>query len=198
MDGEIEKRAKNMFNKMKEEWEKNEKPKEISKEAIEYLKHIIRVLRKRGLVLIRKEVAEAGLLEEVRELINSEVERRIDAEFLRRVEVESEEKANEKLRHKVEVKWPNWYKNYVEPNIMSNVFKFLAGPWTITCDKCGTSFNVELNEIGIENLIRRGYIEIECQNPNCIDGFILTTRHKIRCELKDLILAHIHSTKVME
>jgi len=68
------------------------------------------------------------------------------------------------------------------------VFTLLRGPWTITCDKCGTRFQLQLTVEGVENLVRYGEIVAECVNPNCIDWF---WRHKIRITLRDLISAYI-------
>lgn len=101
------------------------------------------------------------------------------------MEIEGERRAQEKLRYKIEVEWPNWYKRYVEPNIMRNVFAFLTGPWSVTCNKCRSSFSIELTETGIANLLRNGYMDIECQNPNCVDTLLFATgRHKKDASLK--------------
>ena len=43
---------------------------------------------------------------------------RVNAEFLRRVEEESERKANEKLEKLKSTEWLRWYKVVVEPRIL--------------------------------------------------------------------------------
>lgn len=196
---EIKKRAKELFNSMKAGWEETEKPREVSSEAVKLLKHIVEGLSKPGPHLFLKEVAEAGIPEKVKEILDREVERRINVEFMRRVEEESERKALEKLKHLKEVEWPKWFRANVEPRvrelenkIYSNVFKLLRGPWTITCDRCGSKRRVEFTPQGVKELLRNGYIYVECTNPECMDLlFILPVRHKIRVELKNLISYYV-------
>ena len=120
---------------------------------------------------------------------------RVNAEFLRRVEEESECKANEKLEKLRSAEWLGWYKVVVELRILQlesqiryNAIKTLEGPWIITCDKCGTKFQRALPTEGVEELLRRGSLMIECQNPNCINSILfLPSRHKIKITLKELI-----------
>ncbi|MEM0172600.1 MAG: hypothetical protein QXM60_06320 [Thermoplasmatales archaeon] len=78
---------------MKLEWEKSEKPKEVLNEAIKWLNHVVEQLSKPGPRVFLKEVADAGLPEKVEQIIGSEVRRRLNAEFARRVEEESNRKA---------------------------------------------------------------------------------------------------------
>jgi len=123
------------------------------------------------------------------------VRKRVNAEFLRRVEEESERKANEKLEKLKSTEWLRWYKVVVEPRILQlesqiryNTIKTLEGPWIITCDKCGTKFQVVLTTEGVEELLREGSLTIECQNPNCTDSILFSSsRHKIKVTLKELI-----------
>lgn len=199
----IKNHAEKLFAQMRFEWEKNEKPKEVLNEAIKWLKHTLEELSKPGPCLFLKEVVDAGLPEKIEEIIGSEVRKRLDAEFTRRVEERSEQKAQEKLKCKVNVEWPNWYKVNVEPQIrmlqskvMNNVFKALEGPWTITCDKCRIRFSVSLTPEGIKNLIKNDFVEVECQNINCVDpSLFLTRRHRIKCMLSDPISSYLHLTK---
>jgi hypothetical protein len=196
---EIKMEAENLFNGMKTEWEKNVKPKEVLNEAIKWLSHTVEVLSKPGPRFFLKEVDDAGLPDKVEGIISVEVKRRIDAEFLKRVEEESERKAKKKLEHLSSIEWPNWYKLNVEPRILglehkikSNVVAILKGPWNIVCDKCNMKQSVELTPQGIEDVLRSGYVEIECSNPNCTDSSWFTTwRHKIRKSLSDLISTYI-------
>jgi len=193
-ENEIKILAKDLFNKFKSEWERKDKPKEVMNEAIKLLNHILEQLSK-SRPPIPKEVIDTGLLEKVREILNSEVEKRINAEFLRRVEEVSEHKALEKLEKLKSIEWPNWYKSVVEPRILqlesklqSNIIKTLKGPWLITCDKCRTIFQVELTTNEVEDLLRTGDVMTECPNPNCVDTILfITSKHKIRITLRDLI-----------
>jgi hypothetical protein len=192
-DKKIEEYAIKMFNEWKEEWEKNAKPKEVLEKAIFLLKHTIdQIINNNNKELLPKEVVDSGLDKKVKEIIDSEVERRIDDEFTKRVEEESNRKANEKLEELKENEWLSWYNTYVEPMIMQleakikdNTLKALEGPWSITCDRCKTKFNIKLTPYGIESLLSKGYIETECNNLNCLDDF--NFRHKITVNLRDLI-----------
>ena len=190
-EGEIREQAQKLFNQMKSEWEERVKPREVSNEALKWLKHTIEQLSRPEPRNYMKEVVDAGLPEKIEKIINSEVEKRINEEFLKRVDEESSKKALEKLEELKSVEWPNWYRTVVEPRIRqlesmiwSNVMKALEGPWIITCDKCGTRFQAQLTPEGIEELLRTGSVVIECPNPGCVD-FIL--RHRIRIKLKQLI-----------
>jgi chromosome segregation ATPase len=194
-EGEIKERAEKLFNQWKSEWERGDKPKEVLKEAVMWLKHTIELLSKPEPRLFLKEVADARLPEKVEEVLNSEVKRRVDAEFLRRVEEESSRKALEELERLKSVEWPSWYRAVVEPRILqlesqmrNNAVRALEGLWILTCDKCGTKFQVRLTAQGMEELLKGGSMTIECPNPNCVDSFLLfSSRHKVSVTLKELI-----------
>ena len=194
-DEEIKRRTRELFDRWKSEWEKKDKPREVSNEAIGWLKHILEQRGKPGFYPIRAEIVEAGLPEKVEEVLNLEVKRRIDVEFLRRVREESIRRAFEELERLKSVEWPNWYRSNVEPRILqlefqmrSNAIRAFEGPWIVRCDKCGTSFQVELTAKGIEDLLRSGKVMIECLNPSCMDSSISgLRRHKIRITLRELI-----------
>jgi len=141
---------------------------------------------KPGLHLIPVEIVEAGLPEKVEEIIDLEVKKRLDLEFQRRVDEESDRRASIKLKHMVDVEWPAWCKENIEPKIIGNAIKLIAGPWNIRCDKCGTTQQVGFTPQGVESLLRNGYVDVECQNPSCVDWI---WRHKIRVSLSSLIKA---------
>lgn len=192
---EIRKCAETLLDEMKLAWEKDEKPKEVSRKAVQWLKHVVDGLSKPGPRFFLKELVDAGLPEKVEEIINSEVDRRVDAKFLERVEESSELKALEKLEHLKSVEWPSWYRLNVEPKIReledkisTNAIKLLKGPWSITCNQCGGGQSIEFTQQGIESLLRNGYVEVECENPNCVDSSLFSKRrHKIKIPLTDLI-----------
>jgi len=194
-EGEIREQARELFNQMKSEWVREDKPREVSNEALKWLKHTIEQLSKPEPRNYMKEVVDAGLPEKIEKIINSEVGKRINEEFLKRVDEESSKKALKKLEELKSVEWPKWYRTVVEPRILqlesmiqSNVVKALEGPWIITCDKCGTSFQVQLTPEGIEGLLRTGSVMIECPNPDCVDtALIFTFKHRVRVTLKQLI-----------
>jgi chromosome segregation ATPase len=202
---EVEKKARELFEKLRSEWESRKKPKEVSKEALKTLKAIIEATGS-GLKLVPVEAAETGLVEEVEKLLRKEVERRLDEEFRRRVEEESERKSLEKLEKLKSMEWPawfsSWYKERVEPQInrleseiRQNAIKTLRGPWNLNkrCDRCGTPLSspVTLTDQGIEMLLRSGSVSVECQNPNCLDYILYPIfpagRHRVSITLRELI-----------
>jgi DNA repair exonuclease SbcCD ATPase subunit len=206
---EIKRRAKELFDKLKSEWEGKEKPREVFEKALKTLEVIIGALRP-GLKLVPAEVVESGLIEKVRELLNDEVSRRLDEEFRKRVEKESERKSLEKLERLKSVEWPrwfsSWYRERVEPQInrlesemRQNAIKALRGPWKLNkrCDKRGTPSPIadRADGVGIEQLLRSGCVAVECQNPNCLDYFFIlpTGRHRVRVTLRELIEGAITS-----
>jgi len=196
---EIEANAKRLFEEYKSRWETEEKPREVRVEASRALTLIINELKKPELQLFPVDLVKIGLPDKVREIISSEVERRLDEEFYRRVEEESNRKALEKLNQLKNVEWPNWYAVNVEPKIVQleasfreNALNLLKSPFIITCDKCGQRFEIKLTAKDLEGLLRRGYTEVECQNPNCTDSFLFSTwRHKVRISLEELVKAQI-------
>jgi hypothetical protein len=54
-----------------------------------------------------------------------------------------------------------------EDKISMNAIKLLKGPWSITCNQCGGEQSIEFAHQRIESLLRSGYVEVECENPNC-------------------------------
>ena len=131
-DGITLKEAKDLFLKSKEEsvrkegellskqlqlqWENSDKPMEVRSEAIRLLKFTIdHMQRGQGMP---EGIVDAGLHKNVRDILNIEVQKRIDEEFSRRVEASSEQKANQKLEDLTRIEWPNWYNMSVTPNVI--------------------------------------------------------------------------------
>lgn len=193
---EIQVEAGKVFAEFKSSWEKKEKPKEVFRASCDALAEIIEHLKKPKPHYFSKELGDLGLPTKVEKMLKADVDKRITNEFLRRVEAESDKKASEKLEALKNIEWPRWYSSNVQPKIaqlesliLGNVFKMLQEPRPITCDKCGMRFgDFELTSNGIDDLIRTGYVEIECQNTDCTDSFLFSTwRHKIKISLSDLI-----------
>lgn len=89
-------------------------------------------------------------------------------DFLRVMDAELERKANE------------------------NAFQLLKGPWTFVCDRCGTTSNDELTAFGVEELVRKGQVQVECDNPACEDRSLFSTgRHRFKVSLHELIELYI-------
>ena len=169
MDKEIIRRTNKRFNSMKNRWETDKKPKEVTKKAIHWLEHILENLRRPGPKLILKELADVGLPEKVEEIINYEVGIRLDAEFMKRVEDESNKIASKKLEERVKIEWPIWLKSKVEPRakeleekLMKNSLSLLAGPWDLSCDKCGNQEPIQLTDQEIWRLLRNRFLNLNC------------------------------------
>ncbi len=172
MDKEITRRTNKRFRSMKNRWETDKKPKEVTKKAIHWLEHILENLRRPGPKLILKELADVGLPKKVEEIVNSEVGRRLDAEFMKRVEDESNKIASTKLEEKVKIEWPRWFKSVVEPGakelekkLIQNSLSLLAGPWDLSCDKCGNQEPIQLTDQEIWRLLRNRFLNLNC--PQC-------------------------------
>ena len=192
---EVSRKADALFQKMKLDWQRSSKLGEVRNDAIRLLKLIIGSIGKAKRVLVQKEVTDSGIYRDVVEFLNSEVQRRIDDEFKRRVESASEYKANEKLEALKSVEWPAWYKMNVEPKIgelesmiRTQILDLMVGIWNIRCDKCGTEQSMQLSPFGIEKLLSEGKILFECFEPGCKDMF---GRHCIMVQLRSLIQAKL-------
>ncbi len=197
---EIKNEAERLLGEFKSEWEKNLKTKEVLTETLKQLEHIVKTLSKPKPHYLSQEMWDSGIPEKVEKILNSEVNKRIDDEFMRRIEDKSDKKALEKLEILKTNEWPRWYNSNIEPKvarleglIRDNSLKMLKGPWTITCDKCGLKFgDIELTSEGIGDIIRTGNVEIECQNPNCTDSSLLSTwKHKVKVSLNNLIATYV-------
>jgi len=194
MRNRIEVEAKELSRDIIARWEVDEKPRIVLEESVRLLNNVIEYLwgadREHP-----KDLVDMGLIEKVRRIIESEVQKRIDHEFMRRVEEKANKIAKEKLNELVSREWPKWYEQHIAPKILeleskikTSTLAILRGPWNIICDKCGTRFQIQLTENGIEQLLRVGIVEAECINPNCRDFW---GRHKIKISLRDLIAISI-------
>jgi len=122
-----------------------------------------------------------------------------DAEFKSSIEESAEVEARRRLRQLASAEWPRWLSANIEPRVAElegkaneNAFQLLKGPWPFTCDHCGTTSSNELTAVGVEELLRKGRVQIECTNPACEDRFLLPARrHRFRVALHDLIEAYI-------
>lgn len=119
----------------------------------------------------------ADIPEKVKRTSNREIERRIDLEFMRRVEEESDRKASENICHEVEIEWPNWFRANVKPKVMelegkihSDAFKLLEKSFPITCDKCSLEMFMKLTPQGIGMLLRNGFNDRGMCDPQ-LQGF---------------------------
>jgi hypothetical protein len=165
---EIQSKAKEQFNIMKKEWEQGEKKKDVQMEAIAKLKAIL--FSEHG---YRSEANEADLVVTVLNTVADRINKGINDQFNRRVEIESNRKAEQKVKETLTVEWPNWYKTNVEPRakeledkFINNALRALQGPWEIICTQCGKqTSNRQFTPLETEKLLRDGAVMVQC--PSC-------------------------------
>jgi hypothetical protein len=185
---EVKSRADERLNSLKTEWTKTEKPKEIQNESIKWLNSIIETLRRPGPRLFLKELVDMSLPNKVEEILHAEVEKRVNTEFLMRVQAESDKKASEKFENLKNVEWPSWYALNVEPTVRQleslareNALEMIEGPWSVTCNICGLNQEARLTAQGVARLLKTGKVNIECSN----------CKNKIQLSFEDLISTHL-------
>jgi hypothetical protein len=183
-EGEIKKRAAELFNSKKEEWERTEKPGLVSEAAAQALKQMIDTLSSNDVKSSIRSPATSPsasspiilpveLQERLNSIIQAEVQRRVDSGFI-------EPKA-EQLRQM----------------ISANVFAALQGPWDVSCRICrGMHTGMWLSYEEVASLIHDGDLVLECvENYNIIrpvtdihDKVIgLLSQRRFKLTLADLI-----------
>jgi len=207
---EVEKRAAGRFAKLKAEYE-SKMPQLVYQKLRDILKQP--GLPKEIAKLIdteAKKKADAILRDPdnwppwFRELYEEEVEKKVSTglnlEFNARVETAAITRTRQRLKELTTTEWPTWCRTNVEPKIAAleskidvGALQLLTGPWMVTCDRCDTKFNVELNASGIEALLRDGQVRVECSNTACEDTgwFSTRRRHTFMVSLHTLIEAQI-------
>lgn len=189
----IERRANKVYEQRKMQWNTSEKPKEVATEAIKQLQIITDELRKAPPHSFPKELADSGAPTMVEEVIEREVKRRVNAEFWKKVDGESEKKAKVKLQQLKKEEWPKFMREQVDPRaaeitslVRTNFGAFITREFSKQCDRCSTVVSFALTSEGVERLIRFGSISVQCSNENCRDWF---GRHSIEIRLFELIEA---------
>lgn len=181
---EIKKRAAELFNSKKEEWERTEKPRLVSEAAAQALKQMIDTLSSNDVKSSIRSPATSPsasssiilpveLQERLNSIIQAEVQRRVDSGFI-------EPKAEELRRM-----------------ITDNVFAFLQGPWEVPCRICrGTHFGMWLSLEEVSSILQSGELVLECaENHNFIrpvtdpldKANILNLQRRFSIRLADLI-----------
>jgi hypothetical protein len=189
---DIKRRAEEQLNSIKHEWERIEKPKLVTDTAAKALRDVVEH------ILDSSPAAKAAggipsmpspsispeerpppsspamwdqeLYTKVRSILDNAVRQGLDYEFERRVEAESQNRAEEKFEQIANTEWPNYYNqnilplaNELERMISGNVFNFLTGPWTITCKICGAAHRSRaLSPEEVETLISTKTLEFQC------------------------------------
>jgi hypothetical protein len=187
---EIKKRAAELFNSKKEEWERTEKPRLVSERAAQALKQMIDTLSSNDVKSsIRSPstspsasspiILPVELQERLNSIIQAEVQRRVDSGFI-------EPKAEELRRM-----------------ISANVFAALQGPWDVPCRICrGMHIGMWLSYEEVASLIHDGDLVLECvENYNIIrpvtdihDNVIgLLSQRRFKLRLADLISLKLSS-----
>jgi hypothetical protein len=140
------------------------------------------------------------LYSKVKSILDNGVRQGLDYEFERKVEAESQNRAKEKFEQIANTEWPNYYNqitlplaNELEQMIAGNVFNFLTGPWTITCKICGAAHRSRaLSPEEVETLISTKTLEFQCYGDyfrsqiNLLDN-LLGIAHTFRIGLLELI-----------
>ena len=140
------------------------------------------------------------LYSKVKSILDNGVRQGLDYEFERKVEAESQNRAKEKFEQIANTEWPNYYNqttlplaNELEQMIAGNVFNFLTGPWTITCKICGAAHRSRaLSPEEVETLISTKTLEFQCYRDyfrsqiNLLDN-LLGIAHTFRIGLLELI-----------
>ncbi len=207
-NNEIEKRTGEKFQKLKSSYEAR-LPKLVHERLVQILNKPNWPTEIVDVINIRARARADGILQNKREWpswfmklyleeVSTRLSRELDDEFDRRVDTKSQEIAEGKLERLKNRAWPEWFSKNVKPVIDRDVFKALGGSWTgWRCDKCGAGFGFTLAEHDIGELLRNGWIEIACTDPNCIDyGWLgwRNSRHKIKITLERLIARSMERT----
>ncbi|MFQ5924756.1 MAG: hypothetical protein ACE5IE_02005 [Dehalococcoidia bacterium] len=205
MDAEIEKRAAEKLEALKREYEAKI-PQLVYQRLVDILKGLLWPTEIAAVIRAEAEKRADGILyhsknwpDRFKEYYQKEVgvgvKSGLDSEFERRVEEGAEARARQRLSELVNVVWPLWFDENIEPRVAElearaneNALQLLREPWTFTCDRCGTTFSTELTSFEIEGLLARGQVQIECINPACEDNFLFfSRRHRFQVSLHDLI-----------
>jgi hypothetical protein len=148
------------------------------------------------------EIAGEQIIEKIDKSIKLEIEKRLDDDFRRRLELESNLRAEAKVKQMVDTEWPNYYRENIEPKvreletkIKTNALSVLKGPWTIVCYICGKrQDNIEINTSdGIQSLLVNGYVDLKCDGVSIflsdspITSLMLDPQHSIRIQFSEML-----------
>jgi hypothetical protein len=222
---DIKRRAEEQLNSIKHEWERIEKPKLVTDAAARSLKDVVEHIiidsaqgakaaagnpslpspsisssEQRPPTPSSPAMQDQELYAKVRSILDDGIRQGLDHEFERRVEAESQNKAEEKFEQIANTEWPNYYNQAILPlanelkqTIAGNVFNFLIGPWTITCKICGAAHRSRaLSPEEVETLIGTKTLEFQCYGAylrsqiNLFDN-LLGNAHTFRIGLLELI-----------
>lgn len=125
--------------------------------------------------------------------------RRTDAEISQRIETGVAELTQSKLAELVQVAWPAFVKQNIEPTVRQIVTelqtglpRFIREGTVVVCDECGNHGENALESVHIAELIARGQTKLPCFNPSCKDG---NRHHEIRVLLSDWVSSQLNVGK---
>lgn len=148
------------------------------------------------------EMAGEHTIEKIDKMIKFEIEKRVNDDFRRRVELESNLRAEAKVKQMVDTEWPKYYRENIEPKVIEletkikdNTLSVLKGPWTIECYICGKrQDNIEINTSdGIQSLLINGYVDLKCDGVSIflsdspIINLLLNPQHSLRIQFSEMI-----------
>jgi len=201
---EVEKRSDERFKELKADYEAR-MPRLVQQRLLEILEkprddwpvEVANVIdtRARAIadgILLNRESWPPHFLKYYLQEVSTSVRRQLDQEFHRRVDEKSQEVAEKKLKILEDEAWPKWFSEKVKPQIDRSILQVLGRQWSFTCDKCGTRFDLTLAPADLAELLRDGWIDVECPNPGCKDHGLLgwpIWRHRMRIRIETLIAA---------
>jgi hypothetical protein len=104
--------------------------------------------------------------------VNNGIKKGLDKAFNDRVD----QKATEEINRRVNYEWPKFISEKVTPRFqgtLTDQLKRLNQTIQINCDRCGTSYNLDIGPDTIAALIKEPSVGVKCPNPSCKDLLIL-------------------------
>ena len=161
---------------LKKEWEEKEKPKEVDQAALDKLTGVLVELR--GPSETAPTVPAGDLKQMVKQMIEGEVNRRMDEKFEARVETEKNKRVSEIIEEVKQKEWEKWYNEKVVPlanqldqEFRTNVLSRLMVPWPLTC-LAGHQNTHTFSADEWDELVRTGRTKFACGQSGCLQSFV--------------------------
>ncbi len=194
-EDEIKRKSEEQSKAVIDGWEKNEKPRQVQEAAVSELRQILEVLRTSERHDFQAVGVDLETAKIVSDLLAVRINERADVEFLNRAGEVARRMAKSMFdRDKKEV-WSKYIQEHVGPRLLAleNLIKsdfraFISGEFVVPCDKCKSVNQFNLTSAGVEQLMRRGYLMVECLSEACRGRF---GGHSIRVSLGDFIKVRV-------
>ncbi len=194
-EDEIMRKSEEQSKAVIDGWEKNEKPRQLREAAVSELRRILEVLRTSEPHDFQAVGADLETAKIVSDLLAVRIKERAEVEFLNRSgEVARRMTKSMYDRDKKEV-WSKYLEVQVGPRlqtleilIKSHFREFIAGEFVVPCDKCKSANQFNLTSAGVEQLMKQGYLMVECSSEACRGRF---GGHSIRVSLRDFIKVRV-------